>query len=87
MARNAIQFQKGISLTDFPKAYGTEKQCYRCHRQTSATAGTIFSSTKLPLTVWFLAFYLLTQSKKRRLGDAAAPRAGHFLRCGLADQT
>ena len=27
------------------------QQCNRCHRQTSITAGTIFDSTKLPLTV------------------------------------
>ena len=35
-----------------------------CHRQTSLTAGTIFDSTKLLLTVWFLAIYLMTQDKK-----------------------
>ena len=28
------------------------------------TAGTIFDSTKLPLTVWFQAIYLMTQDKK-----------------------
>ena len=39
-------------------------QCHRCHKQTSLTCGTIFSSTKLPLTKWFLAIYLLTQRKK-----------------------
>ena len=38
-------------------------QCSRCRRQTSLTAGTIFDSSKLPLTTWFLAMYLLTQSK------------------------
>ena len=38
-------------------------QCTRCRRQTSLTAGTIFDSSKLPLTTWFLAMYLLTQSK------------------------
>lgn len=51
-------------------------QCYRCHHQTSLTAGTIFQSTRLPLTTWFLAMHLLTQSKnnvsvlelKRHLG-------------------
>jgi hypothetical protein len=40
------------------------------------TSGTVFASTKLPLTTWFLAIYLLTQSKnamsalelKRQLG-------------------
>ncbi|MHB1605090.1 MAG: IS1595 family transposase [Leptospirales bacterium] len=29
----------------------------------SLTSGTLFADTKLPLTVWFLAIYLLTQSK------------------------
>jgi transposase-like protein len=38
-------------------------QCHRCHHQTSLTAGTIFENTKLPLTTWFLAIYLLTQHK------------------------
>lgn len=51
-------------------------QCSGCRRQTSITAGTIFASTKLPLTIWFRAIYHLTQSKQgissielgRRLG-------------------
>lgn len=30
-------------------------QCAGCGHQTSLTAGTVFHSTKLPLTVWFLA--------------------------------
>ncbi len=38
-------------------------QCSACHHQTSLTSGTIFEHTKLPLTVWFLAIYLLTQAK------------------------
>jgi len=38
-------------------------QCNRCHYQTSVTAGTIFHSTHLPLTKWFLAMFLITQSK------------------------
>jgi transposase-like protein len=38
-------------------------QCNRCHRQTSLTSGTLFASTKLPLRTWFLAIYLLTQTK------------------------
>lgn len=38
-------------------------QCHRCRRQTSLTSGTLFAGTKLPLTRWFLAIYLLTQSK------------------------
>ena len=98
MARNKVQFQKGLSLNEFLKHYGTEdqcfdalyawrwpqgfqcphcghaqccqlanrklQQCYRCHRQTSVTAATIFDSTKLPLTLWFQAIYLITQDKK-----------------------
>jgi transposase-like protein len=38
--------------------------CNRCHHQTLITAGTIFESTKLPLTVWFFATYLMAQGKK-----------------------
>lgn len=38
-------------------------QCYRCAHQSSVTAGTIFHSTNLPLTKWFLGIYFVTQSK------------------------
>jgi len=38
-------------------------QCASCRHQCSAISGTIFESTKLPLTRWFLAMHLLTQSK------------------------
>lgn len=38
-------------------------QCSACRHQTSLISGTVFASTKLPLTRWFLALYLLTQSK------------------------
>lgn len=97
MAQKSIQFQKGLSLTNFFAQYGDKAQCdqallefrwpkclacLRCghtgycqsesrkllqcnrfHTQTSLTARTIFASTKLPLSVWFLAIYLVTQSK------------------------
>jgi len=97
MSKNKVQFQKGMSLSGFMKAYGTEGQCretvfwsrwpkgfrcpdcghdkyceirsrhcfqcHRCHRQTSLFSGTIYEQTKLPLTTWFLASYLLTQNK------------------------
>ena len=43
---------------------GHSQQCYRCNRQTSITAGTIFEATKLPLTVWFQGIYFMTQDKK-----------------------
>lgn len=47
-----------------PIVYRDLKQCVNCHRQTSVTAGTIFDSTKLPLTTWFLGVYLISQDKK-----------------------
>lgn len=111
MAKNRVQFQKGLSLPEFQAAYGSEAQCAEqlfawrwpngfvcpecghakgyteiktrellqckhCRHQTSLTAGTVFAYSKLPLTVWFLALYLLTQQKngisalelKRQLG-------------------
>jgi len=97
MAKNMIQFQKGLSLTKFLSKYGTEQQCYdtlfrmrwpkgficpscghtafceigarklyqcyKCRRQTSLTSETIFANTKLPLNIWFLGIYFITQSK------------------------
>ena len=51
--------------------------CAGCEtRKTSLMAGTLFHSTRLPLTTWFLAIYLVSQSKntlsalsfKRQLG-------------------
>ena len=39
-------------------------QCTKCRVQTSLIAGTIFASTKLPLTTWFRAIYHATQSKQ-----------------------
>lgn len=110
MARNRIQFQKGLSEAQFVDLCGDEEkcralviawrwpdgfvcpkcsgrahcvvgprqlfQCNACRRQTSPMAGTIFNSTKLPLTIWFRAMYLITQTKQgissielgRRLG-------------------
>ena len=98
MSKNKVQFQKGLSLGEFLKDYGSEEQCFEalvklrwpngfecpkckgkahcclksqrslfqcnaCNSQTSITAGTIYHSTKLPLTKLFLAMYLMTQSK------------------------
>ena len=34
-------------------------ECAGCHRQTSVTAGTILHGTKLTLTIWFWAAYLM----------------------------
>lgn len=64
-------------------------QCRACRKQTSLTAGTIFESTRLPLYLWFLGLYHLTQPKnnvsalelKRLLGVSykAAWRMKHKL--------
>jgi len=111
--QNKVQYQEGLSLSDFIQSYGTEEkcqealelgrwpegfrcprcgegesfgvihdvrrkryQCNQCRHQTTATAGTIFDSTKLPLAKWFQAIYLITHAKngisalelKRQLG-------------------
>ena len=34
-------------------------ECSRCHRQTSVTAGTVMHASKLALSVWFWAAYLM----------------------------
>ncbi len=38
-------------------------QCQACRHQTSLIAGTLFQSTKLPLTLGFLAIYFISQAK------------------------
>jgi transposase-like protein len=38
-------------------------QCHGCRRQTSVTAGTVLHRSKLPLTAWFVAAYLMTSLK------------------------
>ncbi len=38
-------------------------QCHGCRYQVSLTAGTILASTKLALRTWFVAMYLMTQTK------------------------
>ncbi|MEG1577663.1 MAG: IS1595 family transposase, partial [Oscillospiraceae bacterium] len=39
-------------------------QCANCRHQTSLTAGTVMHRSHLPLTKWFLAFYLVSQDKR-----------------------
>jgi transposase-like protein len=99
MAINPIQFQEGLSLSEFIMTYGSEAQCEaaliqarwpegfrcpvcgcahasefrraglrywqcrQCREQTSLTSGTLLHHTRLALTQWFLAIYLVTQSK------------------------
>ena len=51
-------------------------QCRACRHQTTLISGTVFEGTKLPLTSWFIAIYLLTSTQtnlsalelKRHLG-------------------
>jgi transposase-like protein len=38
--------------------------CNKCRYQFSATSGTIFHDSHLPLSKWFLATYLMTESRK-----------------------
>ena len=38
-------------------------QCQACRRQQRSSRVTLFQSTKLPLTAWFLAIYLISQAK------------------------
>src|SRR5262249_32300535 len=40
------------------------RQCVGCRHQVSLTAGTILHKTKIPLTVWFWAAYLMTTDKR-----------------------
>jgi transposase-like protein len=99
MTFNRIQFQSGMSLSEFLRSFGTEAncaaalkcarwpggfrcprcdgdahyvaghgarrlfQCNGCRHQTSLTAGSPMEHTKLPLTTWFLAIYLISQAK------------------------
>lgn len=51
-------------------------QCTRCGRQESLTAGTAMENTKLPLTKWFLAAWLVSHSKRGVSGLELARQAG-----------
>jgi transposase-like protein len=51
-----------------PKVTGPSKrhlyQCAECNYQFSVKVGTIFNDSKLPLWKWFVAVYLMVESKK-----------------------
>ena len=47
----------------FRRAGAVYYQCSACRHQTTATAGTLFAGTKLPLRTWMLALHLLTSTK------------------------
>ena len=52
--------REGTRLSTRPKI-----QCRSCRHQASSTAGTVFASTKLPLTSWFLAIRLISRAAER----------------------
>ena len=62
-------------------------ECAQCRRQTSVTAGTVMHGSKLPLTVWFWAAYLMATHSNglsarqmwRQLGLAAPTRVPRLL--------
>ena len=53
----------GAPRTRFVRAGLPYWQCGNCARQCSLISGTMFEASKLPLSRWFLAMQLLTQSK------------------------
>jgi transposase-like protein len=53
----------GAARTSFLRAGLPYWECRACAHQCSLISGTMFESTKLPLSRWFLAMQLLTQAK------------------------
>ena len=53
----------GVENSSFRREGRLYFQCSACRHQCSVISGTVFEATKLPLTSWFLAMHLLTQSK------------------------
>ena len=53
----------GMARTSFERGGLRYWQCGACAHQCSLISGTIFEASKLPLSRWFLAMQLLTQSK------------------------
>jgi hypothetical protein len=53
----------GAARTSFERGGLRYWQCGACAHQCSLISGTLFESSKLPLSRWFLAMQLLTQSK------------------------
>ncbi len=74
MAKNTIQFQKGLSVPEFLSQYGIEEQCHKALFLWRWPKGFVcpecgydrycsLYSTKLPMSTWFLGIYFITQSK------------------------
>lgn len=47
----------------FVKGKHTVLECSHCHAQTSLIVGTIFERTHLPLSIWYLAIYFISEAK------------------------
>ena len=54
---------QGGPHSEFRRGQRLYFQCSGCRYQCSLVAGTIFESSKVPLTKWFLAMHLITQAK------------------------
>ena len=75
---NGFRCPRGCDAERYVVGHGARKlfQCQGCRYQSSSTAGSLMEHTKLPLTTWFLAIYLVSQAKtglsalalKRQLG-------------------
>lgn len=50
-------------------------QCAQCRHQVSVTAETLLHKTHMPLTQWFLAFYLVCQDKRGISAVQLSPRS------------
>ncbi|MCI0428860.1 MAG: IS1595 family transposase [Nitrospiraceae bacterium] len=53
-----------IYTLNIPTSKRVVLKCGKCRKQFSATVGTIFEKSHIPLTKWFMAFQLLASSKK-----------------------
>ena len=47
-------------------------QCTRCSKQVSVTAGTVMEGTKVPLSKWFYALYVVSHTKRGLSGTELA---------------
>lgn len=54
---------KGTTSSEFRRSSRLYFQCCGCRYQCSLVCGTIFESSKLSLSKWFLAMHLMTQAK------------------------
>jgi len=65
----AQRWEKGYVCLKYGSRHGyrlrnVRYQCAQCCHQVSVTAGTVLHKTYLPLTKWFLTFYLVCQDNR-----------------------